>query len=264
MAFELEEGIFSHFNKTSLFIGFDEVGRGAVAGPVVVALTFWAVSETPTSLPWFLDIKDSKLLSPKKRNLVFEKALKDSSFFYKPEETSYLPSLKAPEFCSYDDLDLPLIEQIEEKKAQTTTERKPPCYFHYLGASLGMCSADEIDSFNIWQAVQIAVARAFVPMDIQETALFLVDGHLPLHVPAHLKSLPQILLKQGDSRSLLIGLSSILAKVYRDDIMMKMELPYDYGFLSHKGYGTKKHFEAIQKFGPYPHIHRKSFLSNVC
>ena len=68
---------------------------------------------------------------------------------------------------------------------------------------------------------------------------------------------------KGDSKSISIAAASILAKVTRDSIMYQYDEMYpEYGFKSHKGYGTKEHYEAIKKYGMLP-IHRKSFLKNI-
>ncbi len=67
---------------------------------------------------------------------------------------------------------------------------------------------------------------------------------------------------KGDSLSASIAAASILAKVYRDDIMLEMAERYpQYGFEVHKGYGTKRHYAALEEFGPCP-IHRQSFLKS--
>jgi ribonuclease HII len=65
---------------------------------------------------------------------------------------------------------------------------------------------------------------------------------------------------KGDSRSANIAAASVLAKVTRDDLMLEMAEKFpQYQFEVHKGYGTKKHYEALREFGPSP-IHRMSFL----
>ena len=70
------------------------------------------------------------------------------------------------------------------------------------------------------------------------------------------KTIPII---KGDSRSLSIAAASIVAKVTRDGIMRRYDEKYPlYGFSKHKGYGTRFHFEAIERYGPCP-LHRKSF-----
>ncbi len=65
---------------------------------------------------------------------------------------------------------------------------------------------------------------------------------------------------KGDTKSLSIAGASIIAKVVRDRIMIDLDKKYpNYYFSSHKGYGTKKHHEAIKKFGPIKGIHRFSY-----
>ena len=65
---------------------------------------------------------------------------------------------------------------------------------------------------------------------------------------------------KGDLKSYTIGCASILAKVYRDEMMIRYAQDYpEYGFEKHKGYGTKAHMEALRQHGPSP-IHRKQFI----
>ena len=67
---------------------------------------------------------------------------------------------------------------------------------------------------------------------------------------------------KGDAKSISIGAASIIAKVYRDRMMTEYAKLYpEYGFEENKGYGSKKHTDAIKKYGICP-IHRKSFLKN--
>jgi len=91
-------------------------------------------------------------------------------------------------------------------------------------------------------------------------------GHLPAS-PDHLlidameipAPYPQTSIVKGDAKSISIAAASVIAKVTRDRYMREMDEKYPgYGFAIHKGYGTKKHLEAIMKLGPCP-IHRKSF-----
>ena len=72
--------------------------------------------------------------------------------------------------------------------------------------------------------------------------------------------LPVRTIVKGDSLSASIAAASILAKVTRDRLMEEYDAQYpQYGFAVHKGYGTKRHYEALREFGPSP-IHRKTFL----
>lgn len=82
----------------------------------------------------------------------------------------------------------------------------------------------------------------------------LVDGNLRLNLPYRM-----VRILEGDSKSFSIAAASIVAKVTRDSIMDSYDKTYPvYGFLRHKGYGTKFHIDAIKRHGPCP-IHRKSF-----
>ena len=71
---------------------------------------------------------------------------------------------------------------------------------------------------------------------------------------------PAVPIIKGDAKALCIAASSILAKVTRDHLMMELDKQYpEHGFAKHKGYGTKKHIEAIEKYGPIEGVHRKTF-----
>lgn len=117
--------------------------------------------------------------------------------------------------------------------------------------AIACATAKEIDELNILNATHLAMRRAaeqLGPMKI------LVDG-LPV------KSLPypsQNIIK-GDAKSLFIAAASILAKTARDAELRALDVKYpQYGFAKHKGYPTKAHYEAIEKFGITPE-HRRSF-----
>ena len=115
----------------------------------------------------------------------------------------------------------------------------------------------EIDDYNILNATFMAMKKALNSMKKQPDYL-LVDA---VTIPGvDIKQNPII---KGDSKSISIGAASILAKVTRDRMMVQYDEIYpEYGFKSNKGYGTKEHYEAIEKNGITP-IHRKSFLKNV-
>ena len=110
-----------------------------------------------------------------------------------------------------------------------------------------------VDEINILQArlkaMQTAVQKLGTKPDFA-----LVDGHI-----YHL-DMPGVSIRKGDSLSHSIACASILAKVARDEYMVKQHEIYpQYNFAKHKGYGTKAHFEAIKEHGLCP-IHRKSFI----
>ncbi|BAQ62756.1 ribonuclease HII [Geminocystis sp. NIES-3708] len=111
-----------------------------------------------------------------------------------------------------------------------------------------------IDEINIFQASLRAMTKAIEHLSVIPS-LCLVDGNALL---PQLKYPQQALIK-GDLRSPIIAAASILAKVYRDQKMMEYDQLYpEYDFKNNKGYGTKKHLQAIEKYGVTP-FHRLSF-----
>jgi len=111
----------------------------------------------------------------------------------------------------------------------------------------------EIDRINILKATHASMARSVAKLS-EEPDMVLIDG---LEVPGF--PFPQKGVVKGDSLSLSIAAASIIAKVERDRLMLKMAETYlGYGFEQHKGYPTKMHLERLQELGPCP-IHRQSF-----
>ena len=111
----------------------------------------------------------------------------------------------------------------------------------------------EIDRFNILEATMMAMERAVEGLRIDPEYVVVDGNRLPLWRYAS-----ESIIK-GDDKVPSISAASILAKVHRDEEMIAFDKLYPgYGFDCHKGYGTKKHFEAIRKLGPSL-IHRKSF-----
>lgn len=122
-----------------------------------------------------------------------------------------------------------------------------------LGFSIGVVSAARIDEINILQASLEAMSRAIKTLDLKPD-MVLVDGIHAVPLP-----IPQKCLKKGDQISRTVSAASVLAKVYRDRIMMSLDILYPcYGFARHKGYGTRQHLEALKNHGPCP-IHRMTF-----
>lgn len=120
----------------------------------------------------------------------------------------------------------------------------------------GIALVDEkqIDEINILQATFRAMEQAVSRMDVQPD-IVLVDGNREPNL-----GLPVKTVVKGDSRSASIAAASILAKVTRDRLMEQLDETYpQYGFAVHKGYGTKRHYEALRQYGPCP-IHRMTFL----
>ncbi|RUR85187.1 ribonuclease HII [Chlorogloeopsis fritschii PCC 9212] len=119
---------------------------------------------------------------------------------------------------------------------------------------IGFASVAEIDRINILQATLLAMKRAVLKLKVQPT-LCLIDGNQFIQDLA----LPQQTIVKGDERSLCIAAASILAKVWRDELVMRFASKYPmYDLERNKGYGSKKHLLALQKYGPSP-LHRQSF-----
>lgn len=174
--------------------GLDEVGMGCLAGPVVAAAVILDLNKVPDG------ITDSKLLSPKKRQL--------------------------------------LKVQIEESA---------------LDFAIGMASVEEIDQINIYHAARLAMKRAVEKLTLKPDYL-LIDGRAKLDL-----SISQQAIVKGDQSCLSIGAASILAKVFRDQMMTDFDQEYPgYEFAKHKGYGSVLHRQHLQQKGPSP-LHRKSF-----
>jgi len=180
----------------TLIAGVDEVGRGALFGPVVAAAVI-----LPKSLAALAKagLTDSKQLTPQHRIL--------------------------------------LDRRIRE-----------------LAIALAVAEVDAatIDRVNIYQATRLAMASAVAQLPIAPDHL-LIDAMLLDH------PCPQTKLIYGDSLSLSIAAASVLAKVHRDSLLIRLHDEYpSYGLASHKGYATPPHLRALREHGPTP-LHRQSF-----
>ena len=122
---------------------------------------------------------------------------------------------------------------------------------------VGIASENEIDKINILNATFLAMRRALEQVGGYD--IVLVDGN---HKIREYSGKQQEIIK-GDGRSVSIAAASIIAKVYRDNIMKELALKYpNYRFEKHKGYGTKLHRELLLAHGACE-IHRKSFLKKI-
>ncbi|MBD2270096.1 ribonuclease HII [Anabaena sp. FACHB-1391] len=180
-------------------LGVDEVGRGALFGPVVAAAVILPVEAL--SILMVENINDSKKLSSSRRTKLAEKI--------------------------------------------TTLA---------LDWRIGYATTAEIDELNILQATLLAMRRAIVKLRVKP-ALCLIDGNqLVKNLP-----IPQVSIVKGDERSLNIAAASIMAKVWRDDLLQRLALKYPwYDLERNKGYGSQRHLLALQQYGPSP-LHRQSF-----
>ncbi len=141
------------------------------------------------------------------------------------------------------------------------TEKKREALFDVikekaLAYSIAVADEKEIDEINILQATYLAMRRAFDGLQIKPD-MALVDGNRD-----PLLGVPTKTIVKGDANSMSIAAASILAKVTRDRFMLEMDEKYpEYQFAKHKGYGTKLHYEMLEKYG-VSEIHRITFLKS--
>ena len=152
-----------------------------------------------------------------------------------------------------------LIEGIDDSKKVKEGERKRLAQLiRERAVAYCICEEDNrtIDRINILQATKLCMKRAVEGLSVQPDVV-LIDGNFKIDI-----ALPQQSIIKGDALSYSIGAASILAKVYRDELMEKYDKIYPgYGFAQHKGYGTKMHRDAIEKLG-LCEIHRRTFIKN--
>lgn len=187
-------------------IGIDEAGRGPLAGPVVVAGVKFRGERFPRRYKELGALKDSKKLSPQRREEWFK-------------------------FLA----DYPKIEW-----------------------ATAVISPKLIDSINIARAANLGAGRVYKRLSGSKFIPAVLDGSLSLP-----RYIPHQTIIKGDEKFAIIAAASIFAKVKRDRIMRRLHRKYPmYGLDGHKGYGTKKHREAIKKNG-LSSVHRRSFRVKV-
>jgi ribonuclease HII len=141
-------------------------------------------------------------------------------------------------------------KKISKKKREIIAEEIKE---HALTYAVGQIEADEIDKINILEATKKAMILAVKNLKLKADFL-LIDALELKNI-----NLPQKGIIKGDAVSASIAAASIIAKVYRDNLMKDLAETYpQYGFQKHAGYGTKAHFEALREFGATA-VHRKSF-----
>ncbi|PJE58439.1 MAG: ribonuclease HII [Candidatus Portnoybacteria bacterium CG10_big_fil_rev_8_21_14_0_10_36_7] len=124
----------------------------------------------------------------------------------------------------------------------------------YLSSAVGIVSEKVIDAEGILVATKLAMKKAVENL-AREPEFILLDGNFTIED----LSIAQKAIIRGDSKVFLISAASIIAKVARDELMVKYNEKYaGYDFNVHKGYGTKNHYKAILERGASP-IHRLSF-----
>ena len=119
--------------------------------------------------------------------------------------------------------------------------------------AVGVVEADEIDRINILEATKVAMIKAIEALSPAADHILIDALNLK-----HLR-IPQKAIIKGDSISYSIAAASVIAKTYRDNLMVEYDAVYPhYGFAGHKGYGAAIHRQAIKDHGPCP-LHRMTF-----
>ena len=154
------------------------------------------------------------------------------------------------------DLQIPGLTDSKKLTDKKRRELFPLIQEQALAYGIGFATEQEIDEINILQATFLAMQRALEQLTVKPD-LALIDGNREKDFGIPVKTVVK-----GDSLSANIAAASILAKVTRDNLMQEMAETYpQYGFEIHKGYGTKAHYEGLEKAGPCE-IHRMTFLKN--
>lgn len=129
------------------------------------------------------------------------------------------------------------------------TEKKREEFYEYIINhaiwGIGVVSALEIDEINIYQASKKAMMLAIEEVRKQIPVDYILTDAMPLEM-----DIPSMAIIKGDAKSMSIAAASVIAKVTRDHMMLEVDKKYpEYGFKNHKGYPTKKHLEALKKYG---------------
>ncbi|MSQ47546.1 MAG: ribonuclease HII [Deltaproteobacteria bacterium] len=155
-----------------------------------------------------------------------------------------------------DSLPTSLPQAVRDSKMLTlkARERLEPQIRHAaIGVGIGMVEVEEIDRINIYQAGLKAMRLALDNLPVFPEHV-LVDGRSLKNLPC-----PCSVFIKGDRDVYSIAAASIIAKVYRDRLMIDLDHRYpEYGFARHMGYGTVAHRDALRRLGPTP-AHRRSF-----
>jgi ribonuclease HII len=160
-------------------------------------------------------------------------------------------------------------EALSVKDSKKLSEKKREEWLEWMNKTkevrytVAMIGSEVIDEIGITGAIKLAIKRVLYRIEklgiAPEEVMVLLDGGLK----APEKYINQETIIKGDEKEPTIALASIVAKVTRDKYMVKLSKEYqNYGLEKHKGYGTKAHYEAIQKLG-LSKIHRRSFCKNI-
>lgn len=130
------------------------------------------------------------------------------------------------------------------------TEKKRNMYIEYiknnaLAYGIGIVSADRIDEINIYEASREAMTIAINEVRKKIKVDYVLTDAMPLNI-----DIPSLPIIKGDAKSITIAAASVIAKVTRDELLYEMDIKHpEYGFKNHKGYPTKSHIEAMNKYG---------------
>jgi len=151
-------------------------------------------------------------------------------------------------------IDIPGLDDSKKMSDKRRRELFPIIKEKAVAYGISLVDHQIIDEINILQATLLAMEQAISQLSVKPD-IALIDGNREKDF-----GVPAKTVVHGDSLSANIAAASVLAKVTRDDYMMKMaELYPEYGFDIHKGYGTKAHYAALKEYGQSP-IHRSTFL----
>ena len=181
--------------KIKVIVGVDEAGRGPLCGPVVAAACILPRTYINEK------INDSKKLSEKKRELLYDEIINNA-----------------------------------------------------LSYGVGIVDSKRIDEINIYEATKEAMHLAISQLKV-DYDLILTDA-----MKLKDEKVDVIDIIKGDAKCQCIAAASIIAKVTRDRLLLDMDQKHpEYGFKSHKGYGTKKHVEAIKEHGIIDGFYRETY-----
>ncbi len=129
------------------------------------------------------------------------------------------------------------------------SEKKRNIFYDYIVENtiygIGIVSPEEIDKINIYEASRKAMIEAIRKVQKQIPLEYVLSDAMPIDI-----DVPVMPIIKGDAKSISIAAASVIAKVTRDKILYEIDKKYpEYGFKNHKGYPTKKHLEAINKYG---------------
>jgi len=237
-----EERFADASGRTVLICGVDEAGRGPFAGPVVAGAVILNRKDPEKEI---LYLNDSKKLSEKKR------------------EQLYREILKHAEAVGIGYASAGMIDRINI--LQATFHAMRMAVNNLSDVSFLVREDDPVEDVHalVRKLVKYEIPDAGSPDEgaEPESHVTLTPDYIladAVHIPDI--AIPQEGIVKGDAKSISIAAGSIIAKVTRDHIMYEYDRQYpQYGFASHKGYGTKAHIEAIREYGMSP-IHRRTFI----